>query len=95
MLPIEWAPEAVVELEEIVAYIARDSARAAEAMRLRIEASILPAAEHPYMFRPGRVEGTREVVAHPNYLVVYRVLSERIRVVTVIHARRQYPPLAD
>jgi len=38
-------------------------------MRQLIEASILPAAEHPYLFRAGRVSGTREIVAHPNYVL--------------------------
>jgi plasmid stabilization system protein ParE len=44
------------------------------------------------MFRLGRVDGTREIVAHPNYIVVYRVVADRIEVTAVVHARRQYPP---
>lgn len=44
------------------------------------------------MFRVGRVAGTREIVAHPNYIVVYRVLSDHIDVVAVLHSRQQYPP---
>lgn len=92
MLSIEWAPDALDELEEIIAYVAAESRSAAENLRHRIEASVLPAADHPYMFRSGRVEGTREIVAHPNYIVVYRVLEDRIRVIAVVHARRRYPP---
>lgn len=95
MLPIEWAPDALDEIDEIIAYVAADNRGAAENLRLRIEASVLPAAEHPYMFRLGRVEGTREIVAHPNYIVVYRVLEDRIRVIAVMHARRRYPPQPD
>jgi len=60
---------------------------AAEQLRERIEQSVLPAAAHPYLFRPGRRNGTREIVAHPNY----RVLADRIRVIAVIHTRRRYP----
>ena len=56
-----------------------------------IEAAVLPAAEHPYLYRTGRVPGTREIVAHPNYIVVYRVTAERIEVVRVLHARQEYP----
>lgn len=33
---------------------------------------------------------TREIVAHPNYIVVYRVLPDRIQVVEVLHSRQQY-----
>ena len=60
-------------------------------MKAVIETAILPFAEHPYLFRLGRVSGTRELVAHPNYVVVYRVLADRVEIVNVVHARQQYP----
>jgi toxin ParE1/3/4 len=37
------------------------------------------------------VPGLREVVAHPNYVVLYRVAAACIEVVAVVHARRQFP----
>jgi plasmid stabilization system protein ParE len=43
------------------------------------------------LFRSGREPGTREVVAHPNYILVYRVMDDWIEVVNVIHARQRYP----
>jgi toxin ParE1/3/4 len=52
---------------------------------------VLPLAEHPFLFRPGRVPGTRELVAHPNYIIVYRVLVDRVEIVSVLHARQLYP----
>lgn len=45
----------------------------------------------PLAYRPGRVAGTREWVAHPNYIVVYRVGGESIRILNVLHARQEYP----
>ncbi|WP_099456537.1 type II toxin-antitoxin system RelE/ParE family toxin [Pseudomonas amygdali] len=59
----------------------------------RLQSAILPVADHPYLYRPGRVAGTRELVAHPNYVLVYRVTLERIEVVNVIHARKESPLL--
>jgi toxin ParE1/3/4 len=56
-----------------------------------IEAAVQPLAEHPYLFRPGRVPGTWELVAHPNCVVVYRVNADHIEIVNVLHARQQYP----
>ena len=38
-----------------------------------------------------RKPGWREIVAHPNYLVFYRVLADRVQVEMVAHARQQYP----
>lgn len=39
----------------------------------------------------GRVSGTREIVAHPNYVLVYQVGDGVLEVMRVLHARQQYP----
>ncbi|SAI72963.1 Toxin RelE2 [Bordetella ansorpii] len=91
MLPIIWSAAALDDLDAITDYIAQVSVRAAIEMHDRIEAAILPASEFPYAFRAGRVPGTREVVAHPNYVVVYEVEADRVVVRSVLHARQEYP----
>ncbi|WP_243787526.1 type II toxin-antitoxin system RelE/ParE family toxin [Pseudomonas amygdali] len=64
---------------------------AAEQMQATLEATVEALPLHPYIHRPGRVPGTREAVVHPNYLVVYRVGTERISILDVLHARQEYP----
>ena len=91
MLPIRWRARAMEDLEAIVANSAQYNPGAADALRERIESAVLPLSEHPYLFRPGRVAGTRELVAHPNYILVYRVLTDCVEVVSVMHAVREYP----
>lgn len=71
MLPVVWSKSALQDLEDITTYVSVGNEAAAEKLRERIELSVLPAAEHRYMFRAGRREGTREIVPHPNYIVVY------------------------
>ncbi len=44
----------------------------------------------PYLFRPGRVPGTREIVVHPNYIVVYQVIVDAIEIVSAVHTARNY-----
>jgi len=41
--------------------------------------------------RRGRVAGTHEFVSHPNYVLVYRRTLELVEVLSVVHARQQYP----
>ncbi|MDP1730962.1 MAG: type II toxin-antitoxin system RelE/ParE family toxin [Devosia sp.] len=91
MLPIIWSETALDDLDKILEYVAARNEAAATALQERIEASVEPVARHPYLFRAGRVAGTREIVAHPNYIVIYRVLAEHIEVSAVLHSRQQYP----
>ncbi|AQL40770.1 MULTISPECIES: type II toxin-antitoxin system RelE/ParE family toxin [Pseudomonas] len=88
---VEWLPQALEALEEIAGYLAERNPYAAEQMQATLEATVEALPLHPYIHRPGRVPGTREAVVHPNYLVVYRVGTERISILDVLHARQEYP----
>lgn len=92
MLRITWRRSARAALNEILAYIAERDPAAARQLRGRILHSVELARSHPELFRSGRLPDTREIVAHPNYIVVYRVQTGRIQVLSVLHARREYPP---
>jgi addiction module RelE/StbE family toxin len=87
---VDWRPEARAALYQILDYIDERNPVAAEELHEAIEAAVTALPQHPYLYRYGRVAGTREIVVHPNYLVVYRV-TDRIEVVTVLHARQEYP----
>lgn len=46
----------------------------------------------PNRGRPGRVEGTRELVIVPlPYIVVYQVFPERVLVLNVVHGAQRWP----
>ncbi|EBK1959564.1 type II toxin-antitoxin system RelE/ParE family toxin [Salmonella enterica] len=92
MLPVFWLESADADLGSITDYIGQFDVNAAERIWYRLRDSVLPLSEHPYLYRPSdRVPGLREIVAHPNYVVLYRVAATRIEVVNVVHARRQFP----
>jgi plasmid stabilization system protein ParE len=83
--------KAADDLDQIYSWIAKDNPRAARDMVLRVHDRIarleLEALAH--MGRPGRVEGTRELVEYP-YIVVYQVAAERTEIIilSVIHGAR-------
>lgn len=85
---VVFEPAARDELDDIFAWIAKDSPRAALAMIARIEAKVmrLELPELANMGRPGLVEGTRELLEYP-YIIVYKVFEERdeIVVLSVVH----------
>jgi len=92
VLPVEWKAPANAELLEILAYISDRNELAAERLYERIQQDLEHASEHPYIFKQSfRVPGAREIVTHPNYLILYRVTSTCIEVVNVVHARREFP----
>ena len=92
MLPIFWLESADADLAAITEYIGQHDVRAAERLWERLRSCVLPLSEHPYLYRMSdRVPGLREIVANPNYLVLYRVTSTCIEIVNVVHARREFP----
>ncbi len=91
MLRLVWRPKARRDLLDIAAFIRQRNPLAAQRMSAQIRDAAERLPEHPYVHRPGRVPGTREAVVHPNYIVIYRVLADSVEVLTVIHARQEYP----
>ena len=74
-----------------MAYIAKDSPKAAIDLDLEFEAKAENIRRQPMLYKPGRMTGTREVVVRPNYVMVYRVTDDLVEVLRVIHASRQWP----
>lgn len=91
MLPVQWRAGARADLKAILAFIAEDNPAAARKLRLLVSGAVLSAARNPEWFRLGRVPGTRERVISANYILVYRVAVTHMEVVSVLHARREYP----
>ncbi|MEZ1319354.1 type II toxin-antitoxin system RelE/ParE family toxin [Pseudomonas fluorescens] len=87
---IEWRPEARADLKQLINYIADRNLPAAIELNQAIHAAASTVSKHPHLYRTGRVRGTREIVAHANYLLVYRV-TDQIEILNVLHARQEYP----
>ena len=90
MLLVKWRPEAIVALTEIIDFIEQYNPVAAASLHRIIVAATEHLSSMPYGFKQGRLSGTREMVVHPNYLVVYRVL-EQVEILNVLHTRQEYP----
>jgi addiction module RelE/StbE family toxin len=74
---IIWRRVALNDLEGIRRYIAHENPAAGARVRAAIRNAAEQLADHPHLGRPGRVEGTRElVIAGTPFIVVYRVLNE-------------------
>ena len=86
-----WTPEAAQDRDEIYAYIEADNPVAAMALDERLAEKASRLLDHPGLGRPGRVAGTRELVAHQNYILVYDKAANLVRMLRVLHAARRWP----
>lgn len=91
MLPIRWRLKAEADLAEILDYIAQRNPQAALDLQNQMHRAISQLPVQRRLYRPGRVQGMPELVVRRNYIVVYRVHSQAVEIVSVLHARRRYP----
>lgn len=86
-----WRVAARDDLVGIVEFIARDNPAAAQKLKDDIEAKVTKLVDHPRLYRPGRVEGTREMLVRANYLVIYQEDDVTVSILRVLHAAQQWP----
>jgi toxin ParE1/3/4 len=91
VLRLVWRPKARAQLRAILDYIGDRDLIAAERLDQAIERTVETARAHPLIYRPGRIDGTREAVVTPNYIVIYRIVGDSLVVTTVLHTRQRYP----
>ncbi len=87
-----WTRPATADRRAIRTYIAQDNPTAALALDELFSEKAGRLLDHPGLGRPGRITGTRELVAHQNYILVYDLTSDLVRVLRVLHAAKQWPP---
>jgi addiction module RelE/StbE family toxin len=91
MRHVIWLETASHDLDEILGHIEDRNLLAALNLQTEIEHAVSQLPQHPYLYRLGRVPGTREMVVHPNYIVVYRIARSAVEILNVLHSRHQYP----
>ena len=93
MLPVVWAREALDDASSIADCISDDNPAAADRMTEIIFGSAEVLGQYPSMYRKGRLDGTREAVIHPNYVLVYRVEAAHTLVNHLVSHIRAGDPL--
>ena len=89
---VVWTPEAQQDRFDIWEYIATDSPHSAAQMDELFSAAAASLFEHPELGRPGKVPGTRELIPHENYRLVYEIVQGTVWLLALVHTSRQWPP---
>jgi toxin ParE1/3/4 len=89
---LRWRPMALADREVILGYISQDNLQAAIVLDEEFEAKAEFARQSPTLNRAGRFKGTLEPLVRPNYVLVYRVLSDAVEFLRVLHTTHRWPP---
>ena len=89
-MKLYWTLEAIADRDAIFDYIETDNPAAALALDELFSEKAERLADHPKLGRPGRVDGTRELVVHENYILVYDIAGDLVRILRVLHAARRW-----
>ena len=89
---IFWTPESLDDRRAIYDYIEAANPLAALNLDELFSEKVRNLIDHPGLGRIGRVTGTRELVVHNNYILIYDTTAESVRVLRVPHAGMQWPP---
>lgn len=90
-MKIIWTPEALQDRTDIWDYIAIDSFKAATQVDELFNEAANSLANFPKLGKPGKIPGTRELIVHDNYRLVYEIDSKAVWVLTIVHTARQWP----
>ncbi len=91
MLIVRWTQFAANDLKRINKRIAVHNAPSAAKLTLSMLAKANELALYPDMGRQGRVSGTRELVVHRHYYIVYRTTGTTVQILAVNHTSQKWP----
>jgi toxin ParE1/3/4 len=89
---LEWLPVAVRNLDDQLDWIAARNPAAAIRMGNAVERAVARLVRHPHTGRPGRLEGTRELVANGTpFVIAYRIEGNAVVVLRLMHGAQRCP----
>jgi toxin ParE1/3/4 len=90
---VQWSAPSLSDLRGISTYVeAAADLRTANRITRAIYDSVKSLKTLPNRGRPGRLSQTRELmVPRLPYIIVYRVLQDRVAVVRILHGAQQWP----
>jgi addiction module RelE/StbE family toxin len=91
-MQLRWTEEAANDLERIADYLLLHAPDRAEELVRRVYNAPAALLNFSNRGRPGKREGTRELVLAPlPYVVVYTVRDDVVFVVRILHGAQQWP----
>ncbi|MGE8153947.1 type II toxin-antitoxin system RelE/ParE family toxin [Pseudomonas vancouverensis] len=90
-MKIIWTKEAAQDRADIWDYLYAVNPKAAIDMDSRFSDAASLLAQYPESGPAGIISGTREIIPHSSYRMVYQLESEAIWILALVHTSRQWP----
>ena len=88
-----WTPAARQDREDVYDYLASEGHSAAERMDARFSDAAASLETLAHRGRPGVVPGTRELLPHASYRLIYEVRDDVVWLLALVHTSRRWPPV--
>lgn len=92
-MKVRWTPEAEQDRSDMWDYIAGENPLAAIRMDELFSDAAAKPADFPHIGRTGIIPGTRELIPHESYRLLYQVEGETVWILALVSTSRQWPPL--
>lgn len=86
-----WTETAITDRHTIYDYIELDNPLAAVELDDLFTTAAKRLTVNPKLGKPGRILGTRELVVHQSYFIVYEITNDILVILAVVHSRQQWP----
>lgn len=90
---VVWTPEAEQDRVDIWHYIAEDKPGAAARVDSLFSDAASSLATLPTLGKPGKIPGTRELLPHLHYRLVYEISRDTVWILALVHTARQWPDI--
>lgn len=90
-MKVIWTPEAQADRENIWHYIFKENRSAAVKIDKLFGRAAKRLATNPKLGRRGIMPGTREIIPHKNYRLIYEIDDGIVWVLALIHTSREWP----
>lgn len=91
-MKVIWTPDAEQDRLDIWDYIAEDNPGAAARMDEVFSAAAVRLSKYPKLGKAGKIPGTRELILHQSYRLVYAIEDDKAWVLALMHTARLWPP---
>lgn len=90
---VHWVRAAERDRSDILDYIAAQDLSAAIRMDELFSQAAINLTQFPFSGKAGSIAGTRELILHERYRLLYEIADESVWILALVHTAQRWPPV--